>query len=331
MLPGAFAPSKPHATLPQALAPTQAIDTAAQTYETTTSPKTFTVAPGVAAMSRYSMPAPIKSQQQRQHTPEKAKMTASKPASALKISTVIPDTTVATDQAEATEPVTKKQKVDHSVAKPGKGSAVAATSHPTTNNNQPTTVLKDALSGQATSATAQGRLNEIIAGRVLPKSKQEAKVAADEQHNRLLAAYRTQNQSQNNNTRKSARQSIMSTNPDPDFMPHYFSSANFPPSDPNDEDSGSVRCICGTVEDDGESMLECETCQAWQHTDCVFPTLSKAQIEVETDKDYLCTVCDPYAHRHVLKNLRAGQGVGSKQNDKGQGKAKGKAKGKSKK
>jgi hypothetical protein len=58
----------------------------------------------------------------------------------------------------------------------------------------------------------------------------------------------------------------------------------------------------------------------------IFPTLSKAQLsayeEGGEDKDYWCTVCDPYTHRHVLKKLRAGQGVGSQQNDKGKGKAK---------
>jgi hypothetical protein len=47
--------------------------------------------------------------------------------------------------------------------------------------------------------------------------------------------------------------------------------------------------------------------------------------------NHLCTVCDPYTHRHVLRNLRAGKGVGSKQNGKGAAKPKTKGKGKSKK
>ena len=55
------------------------------------------------------------------------------------------------------------------------------------------------------------------------------------------------------------------------------------------------------------------------------------QVEEEGKKDFWCTVCDPYAHRHVLKDLRAGQLAGGQQNDKGVMKAKGKAKVKSKK
>jgi hypothetical protein len=329
MLSSRLAPSKLDVAAPQQSAPSPLVDTI-QTQKTTTSPKNFTAAPGVSSMSRYAMPAPIKSQQQRQRTPEQAKMVATKPAADLKISTPGPDKTSITGQNDAAKPVSKKQKVDHDVTKPAKPSTIDTTSQPTTDNNQPTTTpseaTNDTVAPAVVTATAHGRMSDIIAGRILPRSKQEAKDAADEQHNRLLAAYRAQNQSQSNNTRKSARQSIMASNPDPDLMPHYFSTTNFAEVNPEDPESGNVRCICGVVEDDQESMLCCKTCDAWQHTACIFPTLSKAQLsayeEGGEDKDYWCTVCDPYTHRHVLKKLRAGQGVGSQQNDKGKGKAK---------
>jgi hypothetical protein len=336
MLPGRLAPSKLHVAAQQPCAPASSVDTI-QTQRTTTSPKSFTAAPGVAAMSHYAMPAPIKSQQQRQRTPEQAKMIAAKPTPDVNIATTIPNKTTTADQKDAAEPVSKKQKVDHVVEKPAKTPATPIESHPTTNDDQPATTTSVVQNGTVAPATAtttaQSRLDDIIAGRILPRSKQEAKDAANEQHNRLLAAHRNQNQSQNT-TRKSARQSIM-TNPDPDFMPHFFSTANFAEVDPNDEKSGNVRCICGVTEDDETAMLCCKTCDVWQHTACVFPTLTEAQKaaydEDNDDKEFWCTVCDPYMHRHVLKRLRAGQGVGVQQNDKGKGKGKGKARGKAKK
>ena len=71
-------------------------------------------------MSRYGMPGPIKSQQ-RQHTPEQARMTAPKPTpAASKISKIVPSATATTGQTDTAEPVSKKQKVDHIAAKPAK-------------------------------------------------------------------------------------------------------------------------------------------------------------------------------------------------------------------
>ncbi|KAM0708206.1 hypothetical protein Q7P35_004856 [Cladosporium inversicolor] len=377
MLPGGLARSKPHMAPPQP--PVSAPVDTIQTQKTTTSPKNFSVAPGVSSMARYGMPRSVKSQQ-RQHTPEQAKMTALKPTSASKVSKIVPNATTTNHQADFAEPAPKKKKLDHIAAKPAKapgvptssqpaannkqaatvpsvvslpttaqpiknnkrapavasGTTKQTTSHSTTNNSQPTVVSSNAPGSAVAPTAAQLRLNDIITGRILPRSKQEAKDAVDEQHNRLLAAYRSQNQNQTqSNTRKSARQSIANTNSDPDFMPHYFSAANFAPVDPNadleDDESGSVRCICGIIENDGKEMLQCETCEVWQHTACVFPTLDEDKIAKEKEKDFWCTVCDPYAHRHVLKDLRAGQSVGSNQSSKGAAKAKGKAKGKSKK
>lgn len=394
--------SKPLKAPPQPPFPTPAAD-GLDTQKTTTSPKNFTVAPGVSAMSRYGMPGPIKSQH-RQHTPEQAKMTASKPIPASKVSKTIPKATAGIDQTDSVEPVAKKRKVDHFAAKPAKNAAVATASHPatskeqtpavsngvpipatsrpstnknqspafssgitgpmtsppTTNTTQPTSgssgVLKNtdsypaasnnqpanASSGAPTTsatpatapdiapstvpAAAQRRLNDIIAGRILPRSKQEAKEAAEEQHARLLAAYHTQNQSQST-TRKSARQSTMNINPEPDFMPHYFSAANFPAEEV--AEGGSTRCVCGATEnDEDKGAIVCEPCGVWQHTECLYPGMGEKELDEVT---HLCTMCDPYAHRHVLRRLRAGETIGGGQKGKGVAKAKGKAKGKSKK
>ncbi|GAB7331610.1 hypothetical protein MBLNU13_g02982t2 [Cladosporium sp. NU13] len=408
MLPGLMR-SKQRVAAPQPPVPTPTVD-GPYTQKTSTSPKNFTVAPGVSAMSRYGMPGPIKSQH-RQHTPEQAKMTASKPATASKNSEIIPKITVGIDKTDSAEPVAKKRKVDHVAAKPpakhvatatisrpatssnqahaaSSGDPIPTTSqeatnadqapafsggttktrishtasdnnkptsgssdipvatnpHPTVSNNQPATVLSATPTIAATLSTApaiapafapttvpaaaQRRLNDIIAGRILPRSKQEAKDAADEQHSRLLAAYRAHHQTQNQSTtRKSARKSTMNANPDPDFMPHYFSAANFPAEEV--AEGGSVRCVCGATENDPEKgAIVCEPCQVWQHTDCLYPGMSAEELEEVT---HLCTVCDPYAHRHVLRRLRAGETIGGEQKGKVVAKAKGKAKGKSKK
>ena len=393
--------SKNHTAPPQPPVSTPTVDVL-HTQMTATPPKNFTVAPGVSAMSHYGIPGPVKSQQ-RQHTPERAKMTASKPSSTSRIFNIIPKTTATTDQIDTAEPVAKKQKLDHVVAKPVKAPAFPATSHhtvghknlpaasssttkptdsqPTENNCEPNSASSDhiestisqptATNDQPTSgssgasiatipqftasinqpATASSgipttaaihatapaiasttvpdatkrRLNDIIAGRILPRSKQEAKDAADEQHARLLAAYRTKNQSRGT-TRKSARQSTMNTDPDPDFMPHYFSAANFPAEEV--AEGGSVRCVCGATENDPhKGAIVCEPCGVWQHTECLYPGMGEKELEEVT---HLCTVCDPYAHRHVLRRLRAGETIGDEQKGKDAAKAKAKAKAKGK-
>jgi len=392
MLPGLMRPKPRKAPLQPPIS-TPPVETT-YTQKTTTSPKNFSVAPGVSSMARYGMPGPIKSQQ-RQHTPEQARMVAPKPPSFSKGSKIISKTTATTGQSDAPEPVAKKRKVDHVAAKPAKAPAIPTisqpatnnkqapvvssgvsipktsppatntnqppavsssttkptTSHPTTNNqqptsgssgvpvatmsqpvltnNQPATVPSGAAITTVTPATtAQRRLNDIIAGRILPRSKQEAQDAAEEQHNRLLAAYRAQPQDQSTR-RKSARQSTMNINPDPDFMPHYFSAANFPADEV--EAGGCVRCVCGATENDPDKeAIECETCKVWQHVSCLYPGIEFTKQQFEELK-HLCTICDPYTHRHVLKSLRAGGAIGGETGGKGAAKVKGKAKGKSKK
>lgn len=362
MLPGRLARSATHVAPPQPPVPTSAVATTEATTCKVTPSKSYAAGAGVSAMTGYGLSSvPVKMTPKRQHTPEAviqtrapvARMIAPKPG--LEISTNIPDSATIVSQTETTETIPKKRVVDHGVAHPAKTPAVPTTSDLTTkktnqaaavssgnpsattapvistasgataNSNQPSAANAGAPSGTNALTTAQRRLNDIIAGRILPRSKQEAKDAANEQHDRLLAASRSRDQSQSN-IRRSERQSILN-NPDPDFMPHYFSAANF--SAEQREEDGIVRCICGAVENDDEPMLCCEQCRAWQHMDCVWPQLNEAEQEAEAEKNFLCTVCDPYYHRDVLMRLRAGQGVG-KQADKVQGKGKGKVKGKAK-
>nr|GLL32329.1 PHD finger protein MALE MEIOCYTE DEATH 1-like [Ipomoea trifida] len=50
--------------------------------------------------------------------------------------------------------------------------------------------------------------------------------------------------------------------------------------------NSKVKCVCGTKEDDGERMVECDACQAWQHTRCC---------GIDDDEDapsvFLCGTC----------------------------------------
>lgn len=136
MLPGLMR-SKPLMPPPQLPVPTPAVDSL-YTQKTTTSPKNFTVAPGVSAMSRYGMPGPIKAQQ-RQHTPEQAKMTASKPAAST-TSKIVPSNTTRADQTDAAEPALKKQKTGHAAADSAKTPVIPTPSRPTANHCQPRAV-----------------------------------------------------------------------------------------------------------------------------------------------------------------------------------------------
>lgn len=49
-----------------------------------------------------------------------------------------------------------------------------------------------------------------------------------------------------------------------------------------------VRClVCGTTEDDGEAMVQCDRCHTWQHNHCMFQ-------ENTIPESYICNVCDPH-------------------------------------
>lgn len=53
-----------------------------------------------------------------------------------------------------------------------------------------------------------------------------------------------------------------------------------------DDETGRIRCICGTEDDDGFT-IQCESCLVWQHASCVGIARSNVP-EV-----YLCDQCRP--------------------------------------
>ncbi|KAG0238163.1 hypothetical protein BGW42_007154 [Actinomortierella wolfii] len=58
--------------------------------------------------------------------------------------------------------------------------------------------------------------------------------------------------------------------------------------DPDDDDAGVIRCICGFTEDDGFT-IQCESCMVWQHAVCVGIDQSNVP------ENYLCEECSPRA------------------------------------
>jgi hypothetical protein len=340
------------------------------THTTPPLPKNFRPHPDVSSMASYAVISTPKGLK-RQRIPEAAimeesnpirpiapvaKMTASKPASNLNISTTVDDINGSASPTDHAEPPSKKLKDVSGVAKPVTTPPVAtatdltqkdiptisvpqpapidsttisvpnmapstATSSP---NLAPTVNTTPNVAATAKTSTPLPRLNDIITGRILPRTKSEATEAASELHNRLLAGYNAQGQGQANN-RKSATD-LNNINQDPDFMPHYFSPANFTESE---QEVGAVRCVCGAIADDASRpspMTCCDKCEAWQHSACVAPHLiGKTDAELE-DVEFRCTICDPYAHRHVLQKVRTGKFPGE-QNGKGQAKTKGTPKG----
>ncbi|KAG8213972.1 hypothetical protein J3R82DRAFT_10721 [Butyriboletus roseoflavus] len=109
-----------------------------------------------------------------------------------------------------------------------------------------------------------------------------------------------------------------------EHVPPKHSSASTGTAEPQDDDAeeqGITRCICGTngsfpapspssvsssvilsPEDDaegGEFMVQCETCNVWQHGICM-GFESEAQLAAA---DYYCEQCKPERHQDLLKRL----------------------------
>ncbi|KAH0614908.1 uncharacterized protein H6S33_000544 [Morchella sextelata] len=65
-----------------------------------------------------------------------------------------------------------------------------------------------------------------------------------------------------------------------------------------------IRCVCGAKEedeDDSRMMIQCEGCEAWQHTQCM--GIPKKKIP----KQYFCEVCRPENHQVLLNQLEKGE------------------------
>ncbi|OJA11701.1 hypothetical protein AZE42_02091 [Rhizopogon vesiculosus] len=71
--------------------------------------------------------------------------------------------------------------------------------------------------------------------------------------------------------------------------------------DDDSEEQGITRCICGQNEEDadaGEFMVQCETCNVWQHGLCM-----GYQHEADLQDEYHCEECKPERHQELLKRL----------------------------
>ena len=139
----------------------------------------------------------------------------------------------------------------------------------------------------ATSTSNANNYEAVIAGKALPKSRAEAKTAADDCHQRLLTAH--------NQARKARKKGA---DKHPDLPPEFFSTQNFPAGEESDN---QVRCVCGVKVDDGASMISCDTCAVWQHTACIGEGLHKKNTQ---NARYDCQVCDPWVHRELVARLR---------------------------
>lgn len=65
-----------------------------------------------------------------------------------------------------------------------------------------------------------------------------------------------------------------------------------------------IRCVCGAKEedeDDSRMMIQCEGCDAWQHTQCM--GIPKKKIP----KQYFCEICRPENHQVLLEQLDKGE------------------------
>jgi Transcription factor S-II (TFIIS), central domain/SPOC domain/PHD-finger len=61
-----------------------------------------------------------------------------------------------------------------------------------------------------------------------------------------------------------------------------------------EDDEGEIRCLCGDNEDDGGFMIQCETCQKWQHGGCMgFETMD------DVPESYACEQCQPDSYKDL--------------------------------
>ena len=71
-------------------------------------------------------------------------------------------------------------------------------------------------------------------------------------------------------------------------------------------DQWTVRCVCGTTDDDGERMIACDACEVWMHTRCVGIVDSAG-----TPRRWTCLDCEAEAAK-AAKAAKASGGKSSK-------------------
>ncbi|KAH9828081.1 hypothetical protein Tdes44962_MAKER02631 [Teratosphaeria destructans] len=129
-------------------------------------------------------------------------------------------------------------------------------------------------------------LEKVIIGAAVAKTKQEAREASNIRRQRLLDEYKIA---------EDITGDVVEAEK-PDLLPEFFNPAAF--QDPYNE----VRCVCGVTHDDRQRFVGCEgdDCQVWQHVACMGTAVPK-----DLDKGtYFCQMCDPWAHRELLQELR---------------------------
>ena len=76
---------------------------------------------------------------------------------------------------------------------------------------------------------------------------------------------------------------------------------------PPEEDADAIiRCICGYVEedeDDERKMVICDSCEAWQHNEC----MEISENDDELPDQYFCEECRPEDHQELLLKVARGE------------------------
>ena len=70
-------------------------------------------------------------------------------------------------------------------------------------------------------------------------------------------------------------------------------------------DQWTVRCVCGTTDDDGERMIACDSCEVWMHTRCVGIVDSAG-----TPRRWTCLECEAEAAAEAAKAAKAAKASG---------------------
>ena len=72
-------------------------------------------------------------------------------------------------------------------------------------------------------------------------------------------------------------------------------------------DQWTVRCVCGTTDDDGERMIACDACEVWMHTRCVGIVDSAG-----TPRRWTCLECEAEAAAEAAKAAKAAKASGAR-------------------
>lgn len=184
-------------------------------------------------------------------------------------------------------------------------------------------------------------LERVVAGECLPRNAADARTC-QQRRQKLLQAQLQQAQTTSTNTSLSSqtrtRGNARCTDAQVhDAMPEFFAKENFTAAE--QAGGGAVRCACGVTSaddhldpayhqlasptnpdagSDGNDVARrragraiwvgCDMpeCSVWQHARCMGDAVPwrVQDVEVHPQRGYKCHVCDPWAHRKLLKGLR---------------------------